>query len=317
MKRILLLTSVLISSLFSCESDEKAIEIVLNDVKRGAVLRTVGFNNGEFEVGVPDSVFSVILEEQDIEEGGVMNDVTVYVSFIDNTPGLGAMSTNRIVLETILPDAFTTGANGLPVMTLAYTFQELLEATGVSIGDVFCKDQFRIDLDLNLTSGETFNLQNSAGTVVNTTGFFKSPYTYLINVVEPIATDLFTGVYQLTSIQDALFGATFAGEDLVTIRNGHSNNVRVFEIAGAQSFNLEIEFSVVCDATIVTRYQRIRFGCTDDLSDRILIGPDEIAVTVDPNDDTVFELHILEAFEGFNAMCDYENSPSKVRFSKQ
>lgn len=317
MKRFLLLILVFITSLFSCESDEKAIDIVLNDVRRGAVLRTVGFNNGEFEVGVPNSVFSVILEEQDVKDGGLLSDVTVYLSFIDNTPGVGAMSTNQIVLETILPDAFTTGENGLPVTTLEYSFQELVDATGIQIGDVFCKDQFRIDLDLNLTNGETFNLENSSGTVVNTTGFFKSPYTYLINVVEPIATDLFTGVYQLTSIQDTPFGATFSGEDFVTIRNGHSNTVRVFEIAGPQTINLEIEFSVVCDATIATRYQKIRFGCTDDLSNRILIGPDEIAVTVDPNDDTVFELHILEAFEGFDAFCNYANSPSKVRFSKQ
>lgn len=315
MKKSILL--VLILSIFSCDSDEKAIDIVLNDVRRGAVLRTVGFNNGEFEVDTPNSLFSVILEEQDVEDGGLLRDVTVYLSFIDNTPGLGATSTNQIVLETILPDAFTTGENELPVTTLAYTFEELIAATGIAIGDVFCKDQFRIDLDLNLTTGETFNLDNASGTVVNTSGFFKSPYTYLINVVEPIPTDLFTGVYQVTSIQDALFGATFSGEDVVTIRNGHSNTVRVFEIAGPETINLEIEFSVVCDATIVTRYQKIRFGCTDDLSNRILIGPDAIAVTADPNDDTVFELHILEAFEGFDAFCDYANSPSKVRFSKQ
>ena len=64
------------------------------------------------------------------------------------------------------------------------------------------------------------------------------------------------------------------------------------------------------------------FTCTGadtfaDPSDRVLLGPDIEPGLLDSTDDTVFELHFLEAFEGFDAFCDYANFPSKVRFSKQ
>mgnify|MGYP000374435954 CR=1 FL=1 len=312
MKKIaFILLSVILC--FSCNDEEKAIEIVLEEVDRGAVLRTLRFNSGEFEVNAPESIFSVDLQEQDIEEGGLLNTVDVFVSFIDNTPSGNSVSTQQVLLETLTPDSFTSGDFGLPGTTLTYSFAELLDATDLTIDQTNCKDQFRLDLVLNLSDGLTFNLTNSSGTVVNTTGFFKSPFTYLINIVEPIDQDLFTGVYEFTSIQDGFFGPTFGQDGLVNIRKReHSNNFRVLDFS-----NYQFEFSVVCDAIIATRYQQSVFGCTDDVSDRVLIGPDAIAVTVNPDDDSVFELHILEAFEGFDAMCNFANVPSKIRFSKQ
>lgn len=303
---------------FSCSDEEKAIETVLQEVDRGAVLRTLNFNNGEFEVNTPESIFSIDIEQQDIEQGGLLSTVDVFVSFIDNTPSGNTVSTQPVLLETLTPDNFTSSGFGLPTTTLMYTYQALLDATGLSIDQTNCKDQFRLDLDLNLSDGLTFNLNNSGGTVVNTSGFFRSPFTYLVNIVDPIPSDQFTGIYQLTSIEDGFFGPTFGDDIFVTLRNGHSNNVRVFEVDGPTDTTLEIEFSIVCDITVLTRYQRTRFGCTqDDASDQILIGPDTIPATIDPNDDTVFELHYLEAFEGFDAKCDFANLPSKVRFSKQ
>ncbi|GGG40254.1 hypothetical protein GCM10011344_46400 [Dokdonia pacifica] len=316
--------TIIILSLFlciACDDEEKAIETVLVEVDRGAVLRTLQFNNGEFEINNPSSVFSIDIEEQDIEEGRLLSTVDVFVTFIDNTPAGNSVSTQRILLETLTPEDFATSDFSLPAITLDYTYAELLDATGLTIDQTNCKDQFRLDLDLNLSDGLTFNVTNSAGTVVNTTGFFKSPFTYLINIVEPISSDKFTGVYQYTSIEDGLFGPSFGPDRLFTIVNGHSNNFRQFEF-GSGVNRVLIEFSIVCDAAVVTRYQKLAFTCTGanafaDPSDRVLIGPDIIPATIDPNDDTVFELHFLEAFEGFDAFCDYANFPSKVRFSKQ
>lgn len=307
----------------SCDSDEKAIDFVFNNVRRGAVLRTVDFNTCEFKVNEPNSLFSVNLEEQDELDGGRLQDVTVYASFIDNSEGIGAENVDSIVIDTITSDQFTPGVNNLPVFTLEYSFEQLATSLGLAVNDIFCKDQFRIDLDLNLTNGEVFNLENSSGTVVNTTGFFKSPFTYLINVVEPIAPDLFTGVYQYTSVEDGFFGPSFGPDQLFSIVQGHDTNVRVFQF-DTGLIRTVIEFSVVCDGAVVTRYQRLPTTCTgtagvgnSDTSDRVLLGPDSTPGLLDPTDDTVFELWFLEAFEGFDAQCNYENFPSKIRLSKQ
>ncbi len=320
-RKIILILSFL-ASIYSCDDagEEKAIETVLEQVERGAVLRTLGFNNGEFEVGNPESLFSINIEEQDIQNGGVFERVDVFVSFIDNTVEGNDISTTPILVESIEPSAFVTGENGLPVGALEYSFQELLDATGLTISQTNCTDQFRLDLTLHLIDGLSFNLSNSAGTIVNTTGFFKSPFSYLINIVEPISNDAYIGTYLYTSIEDGFFGPTYGEEGLVDISVGHSNNVRVFEIQFQTSSGIipvEVEFSIVCDIAVVTRYQKTLLGCTMDRSDRVLIGPDSPPGIANSNDDTVFELHYLEGFEGFNAFCDIENFPAKIRLSKQ
>lgn len=307
--------------LVSCDSDEKTIEFVTENVLRGAVLRTVAFNNAEFEVDNPQSIYSVVLEEQDLEDGGLLEDVDIFVSFIDNSPEDGIQDTPRILLDTLLPSDFANGVNNLPVTTLEYTFQELANAVGLEVSEINCKDQFRLDLDLNLSNNLTFNLDNAAGTIVNTTGFFKSPFTYLINVVAPISQDLYTGTYLYTSIEDGIFGPSFGPEGLVEVVNSHSPNFRQFQFGSGVSGVL-IEFNVVCDAAVITRYQKLSFTCASqnlnsDFSDRVLLGPDEEPGILDINDDSVFELHFLEAFEGFDANCGFSSFPSKIRMSKQ
>lgn len=313
----LYLKLLLLCCLFSCSSDEKAIDIVLNDVRRGAVLRTVQINNAEFEVNNPESLYSIVLEEQDVQDGGLLEDVSVLISFIDNTPEDGDLSTTSDIFESLILSDFTNGENDLPVINLEYTFAQLSDFTGVPINSINCTDQFRIDLDLNLNNGDTFNLNNAAGTIVNTTGFFRSPFTYLINVIEPIQTNLFTGEYFYTSLEDGFFGATFGQERIFNIEQGHSTNVRQFEFVEGNR-NTLIEFSILCNNTEVTRYQKTILSCTGgDQTDKVLIGPDVLFGLANQADDSVFELWFLEAFEGFDAQCNYENFPSKIRLSKQ
>lgn len=200
----------------------------------------------------------------------------------------------------MLPSDFTSGANGLPITTLTYTFQELLTGSSLLIGDIRCKDQFRLDLSLNLTDGRSFNTQNSAGTVVNNSGFFSSPFTYLINIVEPIDSSRFLGVYQLETIQESENGLPFGiSSGLVELSQGHSHNVRVFRHIVNDFESVDIEITIACDIVITTRYQKTLLPtCTPmlDLSNRVLLGPDSPPGVVDPLDDSVFELYILEGF---------------------
>lgn len=312
----LLSLSFSVCLLFSCTDGDKAIEEVLQEVDRGAVLRTVRIENGEFDINNLDAEFSIQLEEQDIEEGDLLESVTIDIRFIDNTPDNGDATTAFVAASSLLPADFTSGPNGLPITDLKFNFSELLNLTGVSLSEVQCKDQFRIDLKINLTDGRVYTTSNSGGTVVNNTGFFKSPFSYLINIVEPIVSTAFTGTYEMSSIKDGIFGPTFIDPQIVMVTKGHSNNVRIFEV---QTINgpVTIEYSVVCDAAVITRYQKSGRGCTFDPSDQILLGPDNEPGLIDPNDDAVLELWYLEAFEGFDAFCNFSNFPGKIRLSKQ
>ncbi|MFT5751188.1 MAG: hypothetical protein ACI828_001800 [Flavobacteriales bacterium] len=308
--------SLSVLTLFSCTDGGKAIEEVLQEVDRGAVLRTVRINKGEFNINNLEDEYSIELEEQDIEEGDLLESVAIEVRFVDNTPENGDVSSVAVAAALLLPTDFSTGPNALPVIDLKYTFSELLTLTGVSFSDVHCKDQFRLDLELRLTDGRVFTTTNCGGTIVNNTGFFKSPFSYLINIVEPIVETAFTGTYEMSSILDGAYGPTFIDPQIVTLTSGHSNNVRVFE---AQTFNdpVIIEFSVVCNAAVITRYQKSGRGCTNDFSDQVLLGPDSEPGLLDPNDDSVLEIWYVEAFEGYDAFCIYSDFPAKFRLSKQ
>ena len=316
MKNLYILFSFSICFLISCTDGDKAIEEVLQEVDRGAVLRTVRIDNGEFDINNIDAEFNIQLEEQDIEEGALLESVEIEIRYIDNTPDNGDASTAFVAANSLLPADFSTGPNGLPITDLKFTFSELLNLTGVSFGEVECKDQFRIDLKVRLKDGRVYTTSNSGGTVVNNTGFFKSPFSYLINIVEPIVETAFTGTYEMSSIKDGIYGPTFIDPQIITVTKGHSNNVRIFE---AQTVNggVVIEFSVVCDAAVITRYQKMGIGCTLDQSDQVLLGPDSEPGLIDPNDDAVLEIWYVEAFEGYDAFCNFSNFPGKIRLSKQ
>lgn len=316
MKNLYILFIFSICFLISCTDGDKAIEEVLQEVDRGAVLRTVRIDNGEFDINNIDAEFNIQLEEQDIEEGALLESVEIEIRYIDNTPDNGDASTAFVAANSLLPADFSTGPNGLPITDLKFTFSELLNLTGVSFSEVQCKDQFRIDLKVRLKDGRVYTTSNSGGTVVNNTGFFKSPFSYLINIVEPIVETAFTGTYEMSSIKDGIYGPTFIDPQIITVTKGHSNNVRIFE---AQTVNggVVIEFSVVCDAAVITRYQKMGLGCTLDQSDQVLLGPDSEPGLIDPNDDAVLEIWYVEAFEGYDAFCNFSNFPGKIRLSKQ
>tara|TARA_R110002051_G_scaffold81751_1_gene145878 strand:+ start:21965 stop:22915 length:951 start_codon:yes stop_codon:yes gene_type:complete len=316
MKNLYILFIFSICFLISCTDSDKAIEEVLQEVDRGAVLRTVRIDNGEFDINNIDAEFNIQLEEQDIEEGALLESVEIEIRYIDNTPDNGDASTAFVAANSLLPADFSTGPNGLPITDLKFTFSELLNLTGVSFSEVQCKDQFRIDLKVRLKDGRVYTTSNSGGTVVNNTGFFKSPFSYLINIVEPIVETAFTGTYEMSSIKDGIYGPTFIDPQIITVTKGHSNNVRIFE---AQTVNggVVIEFSVVCDAAVITRYQKMGIGCTLDQSDQVLLGPDSEPGLIDPNDDAVLEIWYVEAFQGYDAFCNFSNFPGKIRLSKQ
>lgn len=320
---VLLGLTVILYFLGSCESDEKASIITIEQVERGSIIRSVQFNSKDIFVNQPDSAFNLDIEQQDIEGGDLLESVVVYLSFIDNTNENGNNNVSKFLFEELPASSFSNGSNNYPVRNITYTYAQLLDASGLTIAQTACKDQFRLDLELRLTDGRVFQNNNSANGVVQTISFFKSPFSYLINIVEPISESLFTGVYQMTHIQDGFYGPTYVEDQVVQILKGHSTNTRYFELEGSVQGPLEIEFAVVCDIPVIRRYIRAGRKCAPGGGFSIfpptgfIIGPDNPSGIIDPNDDTVFELHYLEGFEGRSDGCGFIDIPAKIRLSKQ
>ncbi|MEP2935492.1 MAG: hypothetical protein ABJM06_07225 [Gilvibacter sp.] len=307
----------------SCSDDDKAIDIVNQELEYGAVIRTLSINNAEFNINDSNSIFSVDVEAQDKENGDLLESVDILVRFKDNTPAGGNFSTNEVLVQTIMVSDFTRIGQGLPRTTLSYSYSQLATAVEVPLAVIECKDQFLVRLIIRLTDGRSFTTGNASSIILAFDTFFSSPYCYTINVVEPINEDDFTGTYLYSSVLDGPLGATFGEPKLVEITKGHSNNVRVVPLKHifshpSNELPRNYEFSVVCDEMVFGKNQLSSvIAACGNTGAPILLGPGLENAPADLNDDSVFELWFVEGYLGWDGQCGFGTQPSRIRFTKQ
>ncbi|WP_299767501.1 hypothetical protein [uncultured Dokdonia sp.] len=318
---------ILICSLcmISCSKEENAVDIVFNNVRTGAVLRTLEIENLTFDTSAPDRPISIRLEHQDEQRGDLLDTVELFLSFEDRTSENGDRTEASRLFKTLSRNDFDLTAE-LPITNIVITTQELLDFFGFSTSDIQCTDRFVLDVKLCLTNGLCFTNLNSIGPIISLGGRLNSPFTYDIYVVDGVDDQLFIGSYSHTSIQDGFQGPTIITPEVIEITTNRPNTRRfeIFrddqDIQGGLFLRAEVEFVIACDQAILTRYVRSAiicgFGVEGDI--HVLLGPEEnLNETVSISDETVFSLKFLEAFEGNDGFCDWPLTSSEVRFSKQ
>jgi hypothetical protein len=222
--------------LISCSEDEKTIEIVDQNITNGAVLRTLETHYAEFHPGDLNSRFEIDIEEQDLENGALLDNVEIFLNFVDNTPDNGIITTQEIKYQQLEKENFEVSNDGLPTTKIHIPFSEALTSLSLTEDQVNCKDQFTVRLQLNLTDGRSFTFGNNSSIIIASETFFRSPFLYFINVVEPVPEDLFTGIYQTESIIPSIIsGLSFfvdgeseltSSTQLFEVKKGHSANTR-------------------------------------------------------------------------------------------
>ncbi|MFT5751198.1 MAG: hypothetical protein ACI86L_000699, partial [Dokdonia sp.] len=86
----LLLTGALF---FTCSSDEKTVDNVISDTEIGAVLRTIEIIDNSIPIAIENgqtqtaegAQLSMIIEEQDVKNGDLLESVDVYITFKDGS----------------------------------------------------------------------------------------------------------------------------------------------------------------------------------------------------------------------------------------
>lgn len=318
-----------IALLAACSSDDKVVQVVDDGVLGGAFIRTLSFENSDLILDDTTSTFSVDLEVQDEQEGSLLDNIAVYARLIDNNLDNGDQTSQEVLVRTLENDVFGTSADNLPITTLALTYAQLAGATNVVVSDIRCKDQFVLRLVLNLTDGRSFSINDSSSsTVIAFDTLFSSPFCYTLNIVDPIPETQFVGTYEYRSIVDGPIGPTFGLPNTVTIRVGESPNTRIFEANYIVSRQNEparsFRFVVSCDEILFRKNQISSFfswcrpgGGFSFGGPPILLGPDTTNASVNPEDDSIFELHFVEGYLGWDGDCNYGTVPVKVRFTKQ
>jgi len=313
-KRLLVLVILCISS---CSEDEKAIETATDNREIGAYVRTIQTFNADFAVGMSDDVFSIEIETHDEQDGQLLDEIEVFLSFKQ----FGAVASPEILYQVLESTIFEIGEFGKPRTIISISFEQAAQSLGLQVGDIACKDQFEVRLNYKLTDGRSFTTGQSSSKVLAADDFWSSPFCYTINVVDPIPEELFTGIYTIDNLVEGPLGATFGDTQLVEITKGHSTNTREMLLRHRLSIPQEqpriFRFTVSCDQSIFSKNllsSKIGFCGVDPA---ILLGPDTVNAPLDTSDDTVFELWFVEGYLGFDGNCGFGTAPSRLKFSKQ
>jgi hypothetical protein len=171
----LLFSLLMVTLIASCAKEEGTIYDVL-DYETGAILRTLSVDNALLNNSIPTSEFRVTIEEQDEQDGALLESVDIYVSLRDLTSDNGTTVAQDKFVKSYDASVFTTSAVGLPQATVSANYGEAFAALGITANDVTAGDIFEMELRLNLTDGRTFGKSSAAGII--TGGFFSSPFVY-------------------------------------------------------------------------------------------------------------------------------------------
>ena len=184
MKKILSLFGIMAITLTGCGDPDNTINEVLDNVGTGAVLRTIS-SSGSFNFyDQANSVFSATIEAHDTEDGGLMQNVEIYLSADGGAESL---------FRTMTPSDFTTGPTGLPRGSFQVSLADFT-AAGINYGGASVT---KIRLQYNLTNGESYSDDTVTGSM--TGSYFASPYAYSL-LVACLVTDgsAVPGVYTFT-----------------------------------------------------------------------------------------------------------------------
>lgn len=224
MKKINKIVALCFSAIvLSCSSDDNAIDTLFDNISRGAVLRTVDVISGSFNVFDDSSEFIIELEEQDLENGGLLESVDVRATFIDNFDDMIDNSVASTAVTSIPASAFAPGPFGLPRTTFSITLSEVRTALGLQSDQLNGGDQFNMEFVLNLTDGRSFTYTDVSG-AVQSGSFFRSPFRYGVGV-KCVPTSPVPGDYVLT-LRDS-FGDGWDGAFITVAIDGVSTDYTI------------------------------------------------------------------------------------------
>lgn len=170
--KYIMLTLIAAFVLQSCEDSDATVDFVFDNTERGAILKTIEVISGTFVFTDTSSEWGVLVEYRDNEDNALLDEVEVFITYI------GADGASNEALANVIPGSdFAPGEpydNLQAVVSTSY--QQALDALGLSQDNVQDSDQFFIRLNLKLNDGRNFT--NNASGNVSGGSFFSSPFQY-------------------------------------------------------------------------------------------------------------------------------------------
>jgi hypothetical protein len=218
----------------ACQESDNAIDKVFEGTTNGAIIRTVSLNSGEFNSYDLNSAFDVDIEVQDVENGGLMEKVNVYLQF----------KGSEVLVSTLTASNFTTGPFGLPRANVRITLSEAVAALGLSSSDYTGGDALPVRLELVLTDGRTFSDKDGSGSLQGS--YFSSPYKYN-TVIKCIPTSAVPGIYTIDMVDS--YGDGWNGASVDVTVDGTTTS---YTITSAQGANASHTFTIPAGASTMS-----------------------------------------------------------------
>ena len=181
-----------------------------------------------------NSAFDVDIEVQDVENGGLMEKVNVYLQF----------KGSEVLVSTLTASNFTTGPFGLPRANVRITLSEAVAALGLSSSQYTGGDALPVRLELVLTDGRVFTDKDGSGSLQGS--YFSSPYKYN-TVIKCIPTSAVAGIYTIAMIDS--YGDGWNGASVDVTIDGTTTS---YTVTSAQGSNASHTFTIPAGASTMS-----------------------------------------------------------------
>ncbi|MFK7000647.1 hypothetical protein V3Q90_01875 [Flavobacterium oreochromis] len=177
---------------YNCNSDDKLINKVTNDIKSGVTLRNVDTNSPTFNFFDTSSKWETTIELNGQNEENKLKEIKLYVSHTKN----GTTSTEKF-LKSFSNSIFLPAAPfGLPTAKLSTTLAEVLTTLSLTPGSYTAYDKFNLRTEAILEDGRTYSSTNASAAIGQS--FFNSTFHYSVQFSCPlIDASLFNGNYKV------------------------------------------------------------------------------------------------------------------------
>ena len=159
----------------------------------GAIVRTLGGGNDNYNLFDLSSTWGVEVETQDEQAGALLEQLNWYVGYTDNKDdGVDNNKSDVLLSSVAASDMTPSSGNGLPSTSVSFTLAQAVAALGLSDGEYNGGDTFDYRAEVVLTDGRTFSAESGSGSLQGS--YFSSPYLYQAGML-CIPDVPFAGVY--------------------------------------------------------------------------------------------------------------------------
>lgn len=193
--KILSLVGGFMLILSGCKDESLAPVLTFEQTEQGGFPRLIEETNKLINLfNIAGSTYSYTVEFVDLEQGDLVTEYRLEMTYTDANPGNGDNSVGPIVYATYGPSDFTKNADGYQSITVTIPASAAIAAANTTADQLKAGDAFQFRGFVTLADGNTYGAANSSSSVRGAA--FRGHFDFLLPAACP--SDL-AGSYEYTS----------------------------------------------------------------------------------------------------------------------